>query len=64
MIPHIRKEVCNGCGKCLEVCPVDAINTSAGYAQIEEEFCEECGMCFRACPFAAIEIKFPLKADL
>jgi len=57
--PEIRKELCVGCGSCLEVCPVDAIHLSLGVASIEEGFCEECGMCAQNCPTKAIEIKFP-----
>lgn len=60
MIPKIEKELCNACERCKEVCPVDAIDVSLGFAKIEEEFCEECGMCVAACPSRAIVINFPV----
>lgn len=63
MVPEVKKEFCNGCSKCLEVCPVDAIDLSCGYARIEEEFCEECGVCATYCPAGAIRINFPIRGS-
>ncbi len=63
MVPRVNRELCVGCGKCLEVCPSDAIDTSQGYARINEEFCEECGVCSAFCTYRAIEIEFPLRGN-
>jgi NAD-dependent dihydropyrimidine dehydrogenase PreA subunit len=45
---------CTGCGICLNVCPVRAISTIDGKAQIEKEKCINCGVCVSACPVGAI----------
>ena len=30
--PHVAADICNGCEKCIEICPVDAISASTGPA--------------------------------
>lgn len=47
---------CSGCGSCLSLCPVDAINIqydSNGFLQstIDEDKCIKCGLCKKSCPF-------------
>jgi MinD superfamily P-loop ATPase len=60
MLPTIDKDRCTGCGKCMEVCPPQAISIQDDGAFVEEEFCEECGFCAPECAVRAIEIPFPL----
>lgn len=60
MIPIIDREMCTGCGNCVEICPPLAIVMEDERARIEEEFCEECGFCAAHCPADAITIPFPL----
>jgi electron transfer flavoprotein alpha subunit len=45
---------CIGCGKCVRVCPFDAINMVDKKAIINEK-CTACGQCIEACPVEAIE---------
>lgn len=45
---------CIGCGKCVRVCPFDAINMIDKKAKINEK-CTACGQCIEACPVDAIE---------
>ncbi|MDR7856849.1 electron transfer flavoprotein subunit alpha [Tissierella sp.] len=45
---------CIGCGKCVRVCPFDAINMMDKKAVINEK-CTACGQCIEACPVDAIE---------
>ncbi|MFW6195903.1 MAG: NADH-quinone oxidoreductase subunit NuoF [Thermoplasmatota archaeon] len=51
----IDKKTCVGCGKCAEVCPVDAIlETEEGKYEIDEGKCISCGECEKVCPVDAI----------
>ena len=47
---------CIGCGKCVRVCPFDAINMIDKKAKINDK-CTACGQCVEACPVDAIEKK-------
>jgi len=56
--PEIDTEKCNGCGRCAELCRVDAISIVYGNAVIDKDKCISCGWCIRGCPNeAAIEKK-------
>jgi Fe-S-cluster-containing hydrogenase component 2 len=55
MAAIVKKELCVGCGACVDVCPVDAITIEDGIAVISEE-CIECGACVGECPSEAIEL--------
>ncbi|MCK7480662.1 MAG: 4Fe-4S binding protein [Candidatus Moduliflexus flocculans] len=43
------KESCAGCGKCVEVCPPQALILTDNIAHLREELCEECGLCAPEC---------------
>ena len=45
---------CIGCGKCVRVCPFEAINMVDKKAKINDK-CTACGQCVEACPVKAIE---------
>ena len=50
----VDKSKCIGCGTCVSVCPVNAIEMVDGYAKINKETCIHCGACESACPVQAI----------
>ncbi|MEJ2635531.1 MAG: 4Fe-4S dicluster domain-containing protein [Calditrichia bacterium] len=65
-MPTVREENCNGCGKCVNVCPVDAMALVSAHhpnqqkqkkARVNEEICLGCGVCARVCTKDAIELK-------
>ncbi len=51
---EIDLELCTSCGKCVKVCPVDAIEIEDEKAVLKGE-CISCGVCVSACPEDAIE---------
>jgi ferredoxin len=62
-IPRVVNEVCNGCGKCANICPVEAMTLVSANdphkpnkrkAKLNEEVCLGCGVCVRVCPTKGI----------
>jgi len=49
-MPWIDQESCNGCGICVDECPVDTISLRDGTAVIDMENCIRCGVCHDVCP--------------
>ncbi|MBD3392338.1 MAG: RnfABCDGE type electron transport complex subunit B [Chitinivibrionales bacterium] len=48
---------CDGCGKCVEVCPVDAISGEQGQRHVvNKDKCIGCGICLDVCPVHAISL--------
>jgi ferredoxin len=65
-LPHINEKNCNGCGKCVNVCPVEAmtlvsVNDPAKpnmkKAKLNEDICLGCGVCVRSCATNGIHLK-------
>ena len=52
---YIRKDLCDLCGSCVAVCPVDAITLDEYRADIDTQICTKCGNCQIICPAKAIE---------
>ena len=65
-IPKIDEDNCTGCGKCVKVCPIEAIewvsnddgiNSKPKQIKINEEICLGCGICVRTCPSNSIVLE-------
>ncbi|MFC1745965.1 4Fe-4S dicluster domain-containing protein [Candidatus Riflebacteria bacterium] len=54
-IPLVNDANCSGCGKCENICPVDAMtmvyanDSKKKVARVNDELCLGCGMCVRNC---------------
>jgi Pyruvate/2-oxoacid:ferredoxin oxidoreductase delta subunit len=50
-VPQVDEESCNGCNKCVERCPVNAIKADEleEYVSVDYDTCIGCGVCVSAC---------------
>lgn len=55
MTQYVIKEDCNGCGRCLEVCPQRCILHKDSKMTILQEHCLHCGRCIQVCANHSIE---------
>jgi NADH-quinone oxidoreductase subunit F len=55
---HVEADKCKACGRCLKVCPTEAISGGKKKvpAEIDQDKCISCRACFETCPFDAITI--------
>jgi NAD-dependent dihydropyrimidine dehydrogenase PreA subunit len=52
-----QRELCNGCGTCLDVCPREVLRRSNGKIEVvTKDACMECGACQRNCPRGALTV--------
>lgn len=65
-LPVVDTAVCNGCGRCVNACPVEAmvlvsandpLRPKAKKAVVNEEVCLGCAVCTRACPTRSISLR-------
>ncbi len=53
----VDAERCNGCGECVDICPVDSFVLKAGIAnQIYNDECVGCEICVETCKVEAIKV--------
>lgn len=67
-VPVIDKKLCTGCGKCVEICPVESKAVCFKEKGVNPDFkyheCIKCYCCQETCPKKAISIKFTINSDL
>ena len=72
-IPAINDSQCNGCGKCVNICPVEAMTLVSANnphlpnrrkAVLNEDRCLGCGICAKTCSSKSIMLKSRLKRVL
>ncbi|UCD38766.1 MAG: 4Fe-4S dicluster domain-containing protein, partial [Fidelibacterota bacterium] len=65
-IPEIEIEDCNGCGKCVNTCPVEAMTLVSAnnpekpkmkLARLDEDLCLGCGLCVRSCTKGSVQLR-------
>ena len=65
-LPQISDDECNGCGKCINVCPVEAMSLVSANnpqkpkmkkAKLLEDICLGCGVCVHSCSFGSLSLK-------
>jgi ferredoxin len=65
-IPQVREELCNGCGKCVTACPVEAMTLVSvndphrpkrRKAVLATDLCLGCGVCTRVCPTDGLSLE-------
>jgi len=65
-IPEIIEEKCNGCGKCVSLCPVEAMTLVTASdpqkqgkkkAKLDDDQCLGCGVCLKGCNVDALKLK-------
>ena len=56
MTASVNQETCNGCGDCVDACPLDAIEVQDGKATVDEDTCGDCGACVDVCPTESITV--------
>ncbi|HEY88304.1 MAG TPA: 4Fe-4S dicluster domain-containing protein [Thermoflexia bacterium] len=65
-MPEVQADTCTGCGKCVEVCPMEAITLVSAHdaqhphrkkARVQTDICIGCGVCARVCPTQSIAMQ-------
>lgn len=62
---RVRRNLCLGCGLCVESCPQQAISIVLNTVEVNQSRCNQCYLCFEVCPQGAIVETAPVsEADL
>ena len=49
----IDRDVCTGCGGCIDLCPAIALSMVDDKVQVDNDICTECKICVKVCPVNA-----------
>jgi Fe-S-cluster-containing hydrogenase component 2 len=50
----VNHDKCKVCKRCIEVCPVSAINLKNSFPEVDRKKCISCFCCDEHCPYGAI----------
>jgi ferredoxin len=53
---NVNKDLCVGCGECLEICKFRGMEMHDGIAEVNQKRCLGCGRCEQICQNNAIKI--------
>ncbi|MFZ5587381.1 MAG: FAD-dependent oxidoreductase [Thermodesulfobacteriota bacterium] len=61
--PRVDPDLCRGCGRCVQICPLDAVrlaeNPDGGFtAVVQRHNCVGCGGCVGRCPVTALDMPY------
>ncbi len=65
-LPVVDETTCNGCGKCVSACPVEAMtmvstndprHPKMKKAKVDEDACLGCGVCLRTCSHGSLALR-------
>ncbi|WDV45650.1 DUF362 domain-containing protein [Clostridiaceae bacterium M8S5] len=59
--PVVKNKKCKACGKCIEICPQNAVSMVDGYAYIDKELCVGCAECIAMCQFQSIVLDWSVE---
>jgi Na+-translocating ferredoxin:NAD+ oxidoreductase subunit B len=54
---YVDADSCSGCGACVDICPMEALEVVDDISVVDLDRCIGCGVCVPACPADAIELK-------
>ncbi len=52
---QIKPDICDFCGCCVGICPVDCIELTEANISIDYEICIDCKLCMYICPIEVFE---------
>lgn len=62
--PHVKQDLCIGCGRCVQVCAWDAPKITNRKSKIDHNKCVGCGRCISVCPVDAITPEWGQSNDI